>query len=160
MNTDVVLNLPGSSLQVLQASWRDLASLRELEQVCFPVDAWPLLDMIGVLTLPQVIRYKALEAQKFVGFVAGDIRQSQKIGWIATICVHPDYRGKGIGAALLKLCEEKMGMPKIKLSVREGNQAAIDLYKRNGYLQIGEWKKYYKGGENAVVMEKMIEKSN
>lgn len=141
----------------MPASWRDLSLLRDLEQLCFQVDAWPLLDMIGVLTLPQVVRFKVQEGSKMIGFVAGDVRWLERVGWIATICVHPGYRGKGVGKALLSLCEQKMAMPRVKLTVRESNQTAIDLYKRSGYLETGQWKRYYKGGENAVVMEKVID---
>lgn len=116
-----------------------------------------MLDMIGVLTLPQVVRFKVQEGSKMIGFVAGDVRWLERVGWIATICVHPGYRGKGVGKALLSLCEQKMAMPRVKLTVRESNQTAIDLYKRSGYLETGQWKRYYKGGENAVVMEKVLE---
>ena len=138
------------------ASWRDLSSLRELEKICFPLDAWPLLDMIGVLTLPQVVRLKALENRQMVGFVAGDVRPSQGLGWIATICVHPEIRGQGLGSRLLKECEIQMGMPRVKLTVRASNEHALDLYQRSGYVQVGEWRRYYKGGEHAVVMEKIL----
>ena len=86
------------TINILEANWRDLGALRQLEQLCFPLDAWPLLDMIGVLTLPSVVRYKALEKDEMIGFVAGDIRASKQLGWIATICVHPDHQGRGLGS--------------------------------------------------------------
>lgn len=142
-----------------QASWRDLGPIRTLEKLCFPQDSWPLLDMLGVLSLPNITTIKAQEGENIVGFVAGDAKRWQQTGWISTICVHPESRGIGLGSMLLDLCEEKMDMPKVKLSVRESNKRAISLYLRRGYQQVGRWRRYYKGEEDAVVMEKMIEDS-
>lgn len=124
--------------------------------MCFPVDAWPILEMAGVLTLPMIEKIKAEQNGSLVGFVAGDIKRYEGTGWISTICVHPEYRGLGIATVLLELCEESMRMPKVKLSVRESNFAAIGLYNKAGYNHVGKWPKYYKGGEDAVIMEKLI----
>ena len=83
--------------------------LRQLESVCFPKDAWPLLDMLGVLTLPNVVRLKAVVGEQMVGFIAGDIRRVENVAWIATIGVLPEYRRRGIGTALLQACERAAG---------------------------------------------------
>lgn len=147
---------PRGPVKILSASWRDLSAARQLEKICFPEDAWPFLDMLGVLTLPQVVRYKAMLGERMVGFIAGDIRKLQSTGWIASICVHPDLRGQGLGTKLLILCEKEMGMPKVKLSVRMSNRTAIEMYKRNGYQGVGRWQRYYKGKEDAFVMEKIL----
>jgi ribosomal-protein-alanine N-acetyltransferase len=144
------------SVEITRASWRDLSAIRELEGVCFPVDAWPWLDMVGVLALPNIVRYKAMLGSRIIGFVAGDVKRYINTGWIATICVHPDYRGRGLGGRLLEVCETGMSMPRVKLSVRESNKTAIEMYRRYGYKQVGVWRAYYKGGENGIVMEKVL----
>jgi ribosomal-protein-alanine N-acetyltransferase len=156
MNTHSPHPLLNDSIEILPAVWRDLSAVRELEKLCFSLDAWPLLDLIGVLAFPNIVRYKAVENGEMIGFVAGDVKRFANTGWIATICVHPNHRGRGLGAALLQVCEEKMGMPRVKLSVRESNTVAIDMYSHNGYVQVGTWTRYYKGGENGVVMEKLL----
>lgn len=148
--------VPGSSVVIQPAAWRDLGEIRQLEKICFPQDAWTLLDMLGVLTLPSLVRLKAVDGARIVGFVAADIRRSKNMAWIATICVHPDYRGQGMGAALLEACEQKLDIERIRLSVRASNKAAIRLYTSAGYMQVGNWPKYYKGSEDATVMEKKI----
>ena len=121
------------------------------------MDAWPLLDILGVLTIPQIFRYKAADQEKMVGFIAMDLRRSQQTAWIATLAVLPDYRKSGIGSSLIQICEEEADLPKIRLSVRQSNQPAIQLYQKHGYQQIEVWKKYYKGGDNALVFEKDIQ---
>ena len=156
MVADVISSAPGGSITIQGATWRDLGEIRQLEKLCFPLDSWPLLDMLGVLSFPSVERIKAVSGEKIVGFVAADIRSSKDLAWIATICVHPEHQGKGFGSQLLEACEQALNISTIKLSVRSSNDAAIRLYKKFGYNIVETWPKYYKGGEDATVMEKTI----
>lgn len=139
---------------MLPANWRDLGGLRQLEKACFPVDSWPLLDLIGVLSLPNIVRLKAVISDQMIGFVAGD-RKSSDLGWIATISVLPEYRRQGIAAALLTECETRLEVARIRLSVRLGNTRAIQLYEGFGYQRVDIWPKYYQDGTDALVFEKL-----
>jgi len=141
-------------MEILTASIRDLNVLRKLERICFEKDSWPLFDLIAVLTFADVVRLKAVEDNRMVGFVAGDPRPSQGFSWIATIAVLPEYRRKGIGRALLQACEKQLNTPRLKLSVRPTNRAAIELYEQEGYQTVDIWRSYYNDGANAIVMEK------
>jgi ribosomal protein S18 acetylase RimI-like enzyme len=141
-------------MEIIPATLRDLSALRRLEHICFEKDSWPLFDLIAVLSFPDVVRLKAVEDNKMVGFIAGDPRPSQGFSWIATIAVLPDYRRKGIGRALLNACEAQLRTPRLRLSVRATNQSAITLYEQEGYRTMDIWKAYYNDGENAIVMEK------
>ena len=141
-------------MEIIPASIRDLNALRKLENICFEKDAWPLFDLIAVLTFPDVVRLKAMDNDQMVGFVAGDPRPSQGFSWIATIAVLPEYRQMGVGRALLRACEAQLKTPRLKLSVRVTNQKAINLYEQEGYRRMDIWKAYYNDGENALVMEK------
>lgn len=149
--------LPGSGITIETATLRDLRDLHQLEKDCFQLDAWPLLDILGVLTIPQIIRYKAVDQDKFVGFIGVDLRRSQQTAWIATLAVLPAYRKSGIGSALIRISEEEVDLPRIRLSVRQSNQPAIQLYLKHGYQQIEVWRKYYKGGDNALIFEKILQ---
>jgi len=141
-------------MDILPSSIFDLNALRKLEQACFNQDAWSLFDLIAVLSFPDVVRLKAVEAGQMVGFVAGDPRPSQGFSWIATIGVLPEYQGNGIGRALLRACERQLRTPRIRLSVRISNTSAIHLYEQEGYQHSDIWHSYYAGGEDALVMEK------
>lgn len=144
-------------MEVVAANLLDLNALRKLEKACFDKDAWPLLDLIAVLTLPDVIRLKAMEGDQMVGFVAGDPRRSEGWGWIATIAVHPHYRRRGIGRELLHICEGRLGVANARLTVRTSNMEAIAMYNADGYQTIDIWKAYYSDGEDAQVMEKQLQ---
>jgi ribosomal protein S18 acetylase RimI-like enzyme len=150
------INKERNSYRIEAASWRDLNALRRLEKICFPKDNWPLLDLVGVLTLPNVVRLKAAIGEEMVGFVAVDVKSSEQMSWVATIGVLPEYRRRGIGAALLEECEKRVGTPRMRLCVRISNHPAIRLYENYGYEKVNFWKRYYHDGEDAVVMEKWL----
>ena len=143
-------------MEIQPANIRDLGALRRLENACFGKDAWPIFDLVAVLTWSDIIRLKAVEDGEMVGFVAGDPRPSQDAGWIATIGVDPNYQHRGIGRALLRACEERMKFPRSKLTVRLSNDRAISLYEQEGYRVVEIWKKYYNDGEDGLVMEKVL----
>lgn len=147
---------PGSTVLVEPATWRDLNALRYLEKVCFPQDAWPLWDLVGVLTFPNIVRLRALVDRQVIGFIASELRPSEKLAWIATIGVLPEYRGRGIGRTLLEACERRLNVPRLRLNVRISNQVAIQLYQTSGYERAGLWPAYYQDGEDALIMEKLL----
>jgi ribosomal-protein-alanine N-acetyltransferase len=142
-------------MDILPASLRDLGSLRRVEQACFLKDAWPLLDLIAVLTWPEIVRLKAVEEGQMIGFIAGDPRPSENLAWIATVGVLPKYQRRGIGRTLLRECEKRLTQPRIRLCVRVSNEPAIKLYQKDGYLAVDTWREYYNDNENALVMEKI-----
>jgi ribosomal-protein-alanine N-acetyltransferase len=143
-------------MEIITANILDLNALRKLEKESFDRDAWPIIDLVAVLTFSGVIRLKAVEDDRMVGFVAGDPHLRDGWGWIATIAVDSNFRRRGIGTALLHACEQQLGVPKSRLTVRKSNQGAITLYEREGYQTMDVWKAYYNDGEDAIVMEKVL----
>jgi ribosomal protein S18 acetylase RimI-like enzyme len=143
-------------MEITKASILDLNALRKIELESFGKDAWPLFDLIAVLTFNDVIRLKAVEDNQMVGFVAGDPHPRDGWGWISTIAVDPRFRRRGIGLALLHACERKLGVPQSRLTVRISNQSAIMMYEKDGYQTREIWKAYYNDGEDGIVMEKNL----
>lgn len=78
---------------------------------------------------------------------------------IHNICVLPSFRNHGYATLLLT---KILDIAKVRslshaiLEVRVGNIAAISLYKKMGFKEIGFRKKYYSDSEDAVVMECQI----
>ena len=147
---------PGSAVIVEPATWRDLSAVRNLERVCFPRDAWPLFDVVGVLAFPGVVRLKATQDGEMIGFIAADIRRVQNVAWIAILGVLPAFRRQGIASILLNSCEDQLSVPRIRLSVRASNQPAQRLYSGFGYDRYDVWRRYYSDGEDALVLEKTL----
>lgn len=142
-------------MEIVTANLLDLNALRSVEKACFPQDAWPLLDLVAVLSMPGVIRLKAVEKGQMIGFIAGDPRPNEDLSWVATLGILPEYRGHGYGRALLEACEARLPTQRIRLSVRTSNEEAIRMYKNAGYQSIDRWSRYYNDGEDALVMEKL-----
>ena len=72
------------------------------------------------------------------------------------MAVRPEFRGKGIGKALiselLSLCS-KDGITSFTLEVRESNIVAQNLYKSFGFIEEGKRKAYYSdNNEDAIIM--------
>jgi ribosomal protein S18 acetylase RimI-like enzyme len=148
---------PDPPFQIADATWHDFNAVRQLEQICFPQDAWPFWDIFGALTLPQTVRLKAVANGGLVGFIAMDIRQRKKESWIMTVGVLPEYRHQGVASALIARAEMETGMKVIRLQVRVSNVAALRLYQQLGYVEYDRWSRYYSGGEDAILMEKRLQ---
>lgn len=141
-------------IEYRSADLRDLPALRQVEQVCFGADAWPLIDLVGVLTIPGIVRIKAVSGEQMVAFIAGEVKPWEGSGWITTIGVLPGYRRLGVAKKLILDCEQRMGQPVVKLCVRRSNTPAITLYLSLGYRHLEVWPAYYSDKEDALVMVK------
>ncbi len=77
-------------------------------------------------------------------------------GHIATIAIHPDFRGQGHGKRLLAETLRKAirrGISLATLEVREHNLPAQQLYLKFGFRVVGRRAHYYKdNNEDAVLM--------
>jgi ribosomal-protein-alanine N-acetyltransferase len=126
----------------------------QLERACFGTDAWPWIDILAALTFPEAVPLKAVEDGRIVGFVIGDRRRREGMGWIASIGVHPEWRRRGVARLLLNACEASLEMPRVRLTLRVSNLPALHLYQSSGYIDAGRWRNYYRDGEDAILMEK------
>lgn len=75
---------------------------------------------------------------------------------IATIAIHPDYRGQGIGRRLLArglVAAYDRGARLAYLEVRRGNLPAQNLYAQFGFKVVGTRPRYYKdNNEDALLL--------
>ena len=98
------------------------------------------------------------DGQRAIGFVIGDRRRSEQLGWVATIGVHPEYQRRGVGTRLLEACEQALGTRRVRLTLRPSNVGARRLYELAGYVEIGTLHGYYMDGEDGIMMEKVVER--
>jgi ribosomal protein S18 acetylase RimI-like enzyme len=74
-------------------------------------------------------------SRELVALVLGS-RVSPESGHITQVCVHPDYRRRGLARMLLSLASfhfMRLGVTEISLTVTEANSQAVDLYRAEGY---------------------------
>lgn len=84
----------------------------------------------------------------------------KKSGHIISIAIIPEYRGMGIGKALmlnaLRSLKEEYGCEESYLEVRVSNKIAIKLYLELGYKIVDVLKSYYIDGEDAYMMSRPL----
>lgn len=93
-------------------------------------------DLLARQGCPQVV---AVDGKRVVGWC--DLRPhdsdlSRHVG-ILGMGVVEDYRGRGLGRALLEACLAKSSFEKAELSVFADNTAAIKLYEKAGFVHEG-----------------------
>ena len=84
-----------------------------------------------------------LTGDHVAAFVLLDLR-GPLAGYIQTICVRPDQRGRGLGAALIGWAEQRILLqsPNVFLCVSSFNVSARRLYERLGYEVVGCFRSY------------------
>ncbi|MDD5151667.1 MAG: GNAT family N-acetyltransferase [Flavobacterium sp.] len=99
--------------------------------------------------------YVLQDENEIAGFVILQIGGTFK-GYIQTICVGENYRGKGFGKKLLAFCEERILKisPNIFICVSSFNEGAIKLYYEFGFKLVGELKDFVKEGFTELLLRK------
>lgn len=143
------------SFEIRKAELKDLGAALALDRVSFGVDAWTIMDYIGVFSMHGVKSFTAVAEEEFAGFAASEFDREEDAVCLMTLAVVPKYRRQGIGSALLKAAESAFS-PKDRfyLYVDIENLSAIRLYERAGYRRTGTIASYYMNGNDALVMEK------
>lgn len=123
-------------------------------------DPWITLEMDfdsciqafeGVSKEVYVVKYNT----EIAGFVILQINGTFK-GYIQTICIGNDFRGKGLGKKVLNFCEERILKisPNIFICVSSFNIKALRLYRDFGFEIIGELKNFVKEGFTEILLRK------
>ena len=101
--------------------------------------------------------YLAWIEEEILGFIIIEMIGTFR-GYIKSICVSKDHRGKGIGSSLMHYAEERIfsETPNVFLLVSDFNHGAIKLYKNLGYEEIGEFKDFIVRGHSEVLMRKTL----
>lgn len=141
-----------------RATLLDLRALHWLELAIFPRDAYPYFDLALLLIGPGVLNLKvAAPDGTLAGFVsATPAWLSRERAWIITLGVALPHQRRGLGGYLLAVAEQRLKRPVVCLTVREGNQPAIQLYRRAGYTVVERKAGYYRDGEAGLVMQKRL----
>jgi ribosomal-protein-alanine N-acetyltransferase len=132
----------------------DVEQVVAIDQASFGLP-WPPRSFLFELNENQAARCWVAEldgriaAMLVAWFIVDEIH-------IATIATHPDFRKQGIGEKLLSFTlqsAKEEGAISSFLEVREGNDAALNMYHKFGYVESGRRAGYYlDNGEDAILM--------
>jgi [ribosomal protein S18]-alanine N-acetyltransferase len=139
----------------------DLEQVQEIDHLSFSTP-WPASSYRFELTenpgsILWVAEHRSEEgSSKIIGMIV--VWMILDEAHIATIAVHPEHRGQGIGRELLTLALREaiqQGALESMLEVRAGNQVAQALYRDFGFVIVGRRPRYYQDNqEDAVLMGK------
>ena len=126
----------------------------ELERICFTTP-WSRNMLAEELENDCAAFLVALDDQGRVVGYAGLLVVLDE-GYITNVAVRPECRRSGIAGKLLQVFldfAQAHHLAFLTLEVRASNDKAISLYLKNGFVQEGRRKDYYKDpGEDAIIM--------
>ena len=148
-------------LRICDASPAHVEQLEALEKACFSLP-WTHEQLMSQLPDERHCFLVALEGETVCGY-AGMMHVLDE-GYISNVAVAPEARRRGIGAQLVKAIldrSKELGLSFVTLEVRAGNQAAIRLYQKQGFQEVGRRKNYYDyPKEDAILMTKTLSEAS
>ena len=131
----------------------DVERINQIEQASFS-DPWSKQMLEDVVNLPNFCGFVIETDGEVVGYIGASSVLDE--GEILLVAVDEKFRGNGLGQTLvkklLKIYAEK-GIKKVFLEVRKSNFPAITCHTKCGFIKIAERARYYKDGEDAIIME-------
>lgn len=141
-------------LIVRQAEERDIKPMAEMDILCFSAP-WSEASFEKEIKENHLAFYIVAEIGGVMVGYAG-LWCIVDEGHITNVAVHPDYRRRGIGEALVSVLLKHTtgnGILSHTLEVRASNEPAIALYRKFGFEPAGLRKNYYEdNGEDAIIM--------
>ena len=131
----------------------DLEQVIAIDQVSFSLP-WPARSFQFELTDNPASRCWVADLDgRIVGMVVAWLIVDEI--HIATFATHPDFRKQGIGKDLLlhTLRSAKAdGALTSFLEVREGNDIALEMYRKLGFVEHGRREGYYKDNDETAIL--------
>jgi len=125
-------------------------------------DPWQTLGddfetLLRTVRLPGRERYVAQVDGCFAGFLLLNLNGTFA-GYIQTVGLAPEFRGRGLGEQLLAFAEQRIlrDHPNVFLCVSSFNQAARRFYARLGYHEVGELTDFLVPGHSEFLLRKTI----
>lgn len=148
------------NLKITPMNFRDVPEVAELERECFFSAAWSEKSLLESISKEENYFVCARFGKDFAGYAG--MYEAGKEGYICNIAVKEKLRKMKVGTALLENLidySRKMNLEFLSLEVRESNEAAINLYAKLGFENLGIRKNFYEmPKEHAVIMTKYFSK--
>lgn len=104
------------------------------------------------------VMFIALDGSKVIGLAAYR-KQRDGSAWISSARTHPDYRRKGVAAAIMKACEdhaEKDGANALRLWTEVDNPAGRALASKMGFKEVGRFAQMTAPSRPGVLGEELV----
>ncbi len=100
-------------------------------------------------------RYVAYRGDRLAGLLVLNVRGAF-VGYIQTVCAAEEFRGTGVGTALVAFAEERIfrDFRNAFICVSDFNHGARRLYERLGFRLVGELTDYVVAGHSELLLRK------
>lgn len=147
----------GKMIEIVAMTQAHTAQVAELEKVCFS-QPWSESMIASELSNPLSHWIVALNEARVVGYMG--IQAVLDEADVMNVAVAPQFRRQGIARRLIEQMTDDLlekGVVSLTLEVRASNTAAISLYEKQGFTQVGCRKNYYfKPKEDAWILRKEL----
>ncbi len=131
----------------------ELREVTALQKRAFkPRLAYGYATLLLLWSLPHVRFLVARENGCIVGCAIGDRNGGQ--ARVINICVDPAAQRRGIGARLLRALDAAIPQGDMVLMVEAENETAKNLYRREGFKEVGVSRNYYGRNLDGIWMQK------
>lgn len=141
------------SINIVPFEEKFAAAAAEIEKACFS-EPWSEKSLISELKRADSVMVAALIGEKVAGWAGLEYVCGE--GSVTNIAVSPEFRRMGAGEALTRFLiseSQRRSLFSLTLEVRQSNSAAISLYKKLGFAEIGIRPNFYSfPRENALMM--------
>ena len=141
--------------QILPMAKCHVTGVAALEKQCF-ADPWCEQAVASELDNPLSLWLVAVQNDTVIGYVGSQSVLGEAD--MMNLAVQPEFRRQGVGETLVSalvaaLAEQKVSS--LTLEVRASNAAAISLYEKLGFIQVGRRPNYYRNPkEDALILRK------
>ena len=149
----------GDDFTIVPMEEQDIPQVAAIDQLSF-ANPWSAQSYHFELTVNEAAHFLVLlappaeAARQVVGYAGFWLIVDE--AHMGTLAVHPLWRRRGLGERLLVALlgqARGLGAASVTLEVRAGNEAAQQLYRRHGFVEVGRRKRYYQdNGEDAILL--------
>ena len=138
-----------------------VSQVHEIEKESFFENIWTPKAFIECMERKEILFYVIKLKDEIAGYII--IQLTKPEASILNLAIKKEYRRKGYASKLINYVTEKLkndGYFCSFLEVRKTNISARNLYIKAGFQFLNVRKKYYKNGEDAIVLIKYLSLHN
>ena len=137
--------------QIIKLNASNLNEIQNILQESFGNEAWTKDQILSSLNNDSTVFYGLYQNNILISLVSVIITLDDIN--ILDICTANKHKNMGYASKLIEHIKSiKQNNQTISLEVKRTNQIAINFYKKHGFKIIAERKKYYRDGEDALIM--------
>lgn len=153
---------PSLTISIKKLDFANTDAIKRCASIMSRSDPWITLGRdyeASIQTLSDKAKevYIANFANEIAGFIILNM-QGAFVGYIQSVCISPELRGKEIGSLLLSFAEERIfsEVPNVFICASSFNSGAQKLYQKLGYKVVGKLEDYVISGHSEILLRKTI----